>query len=432
MRTILITGTDNAGPEDWWSDPWIVQPWTDHGRITPPLDRANAISVENQYYEMAVLGQPDSIAFGLRSIHDAGWTHLPLMRETITWADLQGVSPPTVMPFLDTGWFVHAPGGPFDFANSVHLSWFWTDWLGPWFTMFPEHESGVLNPIHWERTSDGRILILVWSNHTGLNPHVCWNALDSLRDRMRAQGLEPAFIVHQNWRSDPRVERQVYGLHGWFDAAQSSWSIVQHSAGLRVGVTVPSFHDWRGSTIQPPRIIDGEHGDLLRRTLARFRDASCDYAVVESYSNIIETAGLYRDVSGSDTYLNVLRDHMALTSGVDPIPPAPTPPTVPGGRPMIAIANAPIFHPTTSITGWLTGELEGHAVKLTKPLLGNDPNDPMGSGGYYLSIQPDGSYQGRPSPGGAYETLTVNGADLVCAYQHAGADIVHVVPFKDL
>lgn len=331
MRTILITGTDNAGPQDWWADPWIDLPWTDGGRIAPPLDRANAVSVENQYYEMAVLGQPDSIAIGLRTIHDAGWEHLHLLRETIKWFDplvLQSPAP-TLTPFIDTGWFLHAPGGRFDFANPGHLAWFWTDWLKPWFGMFPEDPT-ARNPIRWERTPDGRLLIFLWTNHEAVNRHLSVNLLIDIQNRMAAQGLgAPAFILHTSWpESDVRVIGRALGIHDWFDAAVSSWSITDHAfTGLRVGVTVPSFHDWRGSTIQPPRVIDGEDGKLLERNLARFRAKACDYVFIESYSNLIEDAGLYRlEPDGNDTRLRYLREHMQITRGAAVPAPIPFPP----------------------------------------------------------------------------------------------------------
>jgi hypothetical protein len=88
---------------------------------------------------------------------------------------------------------------------------------------------------------------------------------------------------------------------------------------------------------------------------------------------------------------------------------------------MIAVTNATLFGPLP-ITGWLTGEFDGISVKLTEPL----------EGGPYLSVQPDGSYQGRTSGGGAYESFTKQGSDLVCHYQQDGLDVVHVVPFKEL
>jgi hypothetical protein len=92
---------------------------------------------------------------------------------------------------------------------------------------------------------------------------------------------------------------------------------------------------------------------------------------------------------------------------------------------MIAITNATLFG-AFPITGWLTGELDGSSVKLTKPLPGGE------TGGHYLSIQPGGEYEGRASGGGAYETFAKQGADLVCHYTHDGVEYVHVVPFKEL
>ena len=88
---------------------------------------------------------------------------------------------------------------------------------------------------------------------------------------------------------------------------------------------------------------------------------------------------------------------------------------------MIAVANATIFGPNP-ISGWLTGEFDGVSVKLEEEL----------EGGPYLSIQPDGTYQGRQSGGGAYESFVKRGGDLVCHYHHEGTHYVHVVPFKEL
>jgi hypothetical protein len=99
--------------------------------------------------------------------------------------------------------------------------------------------------------------------------------------------------------------------------------------------------------------------------------------------------------------------------------------TVPQEASMIALTNATLFGPIP-ITGWLTGDLEGDAVKLRFPLPGGD------GGGRYLSIQPGAEYEGRTTPGGAYETFSKQGSDLVCHYIHEGVEYVHVVPFKEL
>jgi hypothetical protein len=93
--------------------------------------------------------------------------------------------------------------------------------------------------------------------------------------------------------------------------------------------------------------------------------------------------------------------------------------------PTIAVTNATLFG-AFPITGWLSGEMDGNSVKLTKDLPGGD------GGGPYLSIQPGGEYEGRPSGGGAYESFSKQGSDLVCHYNHDGVEIVHVVPFKEL
>jgi hypothetical protein len=87
----------------------------------------------------------------------------------------------------------------------------------------------------------------------------------------------------------------------------------------------------------------------------------------------------------------------------------------------IALTNQTLFG-TRAITGWLTGDFDGTGVKLDVPL----------DGGAFLSIQPDGSYQGRAGVGGGYEMFKKQGSDLVCAYDQDGKLIVHVVPFKEL
>ena len=78
---------------------------------------------------------------------------------------------------------------------------------------------------------------------------------------------------------------------------------------------------------------------------------------------------------------------------------------------MIAITNATLFGPTP-ITGWLVGDFDGD--------LGQAHECRSTGGGPYLSIQPDGTYQGRPSGGGAYESFTKQGSDLVCPTSHDG------------
>ena len=87
----------------------------------------------------------------------------------------------------------------------------------------------------------------------------------------------------------------------------------------------------------------------------------------------------------------------------------------------IILTNQTLFG-TRAITGWLVGTFENDSVKLDKPL----------EGGAFLSIQPDGTYEGRAAVGGGYEIFKKRGSDLVCYYNHDGQDCVHVVPFKEL
>ena len=87
----------------------------------------------------------------------------------------------------------------------------------------------------------------------------------------------------------------------------------------------------------------------------------------------------------------------------------------------IALTNATLFGPTP-IDGWITGDYDGLSVHLDEEL----------DGGPYLSIQPDSTYAGRTSGGGAYESFAKQGSDLICTYTHDGVTCVHVVPFKEL
>jgi len=87
----------------------------------------------------------------------------------------------------------------------------------------------------------------------------------------------------------------------------------------------------------------------------------------------------------------------------------------------IALTDATLFGPI-QIMSWITGDFDGISVKLDKPL----------EGGPYLSIQPDSTYQGRESGGGAYESFKRQGSDLVCSYVHDGTTFVHVIPVKEL
>lgn len=316
MRTGLITGLDNEGPQDFWQDPWIRQPWTDGGRISPPLDRRNPTSVHNQWYEMAILGKPDFVAIGLRSTRDHAWPHVPLFR--LTYEDLNVDDElPALCPFIDTAGFDY--WNPFDFANPQHRDEFWHEWIAPYFTEFAEGRE-VRHPIAWEETSDGRAVLLFWTNDPGavkaVNPQCAHRLLIDIRERMIATGWgPPAFILHSHWVDhDPIVKDLAYGLHDWFDAAKTNWTVRWHQH-RGVGICVPSFHDWRG-TPQPHRVIDGEGGKRLERTLAGFRTMHADYVFIESYSNLIETAGLYRtEPDGDDTYLRILREHMELSRG---------------------------------------------------------------------------------------------------------------------
>ena len=320
MRTISIVGTDIHGPEDWWDTHHPEEnPWLDGGRLR--FDRAHDPSMHNQYYELAVLAEIDGMAIGLRGNRDPGFEHIPLFSRIIQdfFHDFEGRPTPTLMPFIDTvglGDLANyddpdaEPKQKFDFANDAHLERFWTDFLGPFYVMFPEGQGQ--NPISWERTPNDRPLILFWginadTGHGIVNQVYAARLLDRITEKMQGHGYgTPDFIVDHTWiQHVPALD--VYGVHAWFYPERNEpYSITRR--GSTVGLTVPGYIDPPGSS--STRRIDRRDGDTLRDALTVMRWVRADYVFIESFNNRTESAGLYRTDAWWTRELDTVREHI--------------------------------------------------------------------------------------------------------------------------
>lgn len=402
--------------------PWTEWFWTDGGRLSG--DRFDRATWENFYHEMTAIAHLPALAPMLRG-DEASNRVLDLFADVVqTTSHQSGSSHPTIVPCVDTAALGDRVDGPFDFASEAHCEIAWIMILEPCLRVFRDR---------LERTADGRVPIFWWSIQPWIGQgwqhrDQAQQLLNHVQKRMAQQGYGgPAMIVDQaSWP----LSATVWGKHTWFDAPSISHSVCTHN-GVTIGVCVPGFRNYTDGQRQIPR----RDGQTLLDGFNAAHAKNADYLLIEGFTDIEECAGPYRCEPGHvnswepiTKYLDIISAQIGPVVNTEPIPEPEPSPNV-GGKSMIAIANAPIFS-NRVITGWLTGEFDGTAVKLSKPLPGQDGK--LTSGGPYLSIQPDGSYQGRPSPGGGYEQMPRSGSDVVCSYQHEGVQYVHVVPYKEL
>lgn len=377
MRTLAIFGTDISGKQDWWD--WHYPEENPILDATHHFDRAHRPSMEHQYHDMANVAQFDALAIGCRGKEDAGFAHFPLWRDVMRAAKPRG---PTLLPWCDTGAMTdyhnyHVPDGqktPFDFAIPAHVAGYWTHVLGPYFETFTEG-GNYSNPIKWERTADGRIVIAFWGisssiGHGIRNQDNAQRLLDSIAQQMKEKGIgEPAFIIDDSWPAHIKAEFK----HGWFDPGKNRpWTITEFN-GKKTGVLVAGFHDPHDAP-HPHRTIDRRNGATLREGLAAMRSAKADIVLYESYNNRVESAGLYPTMAWGNLYLDIVREHMLLTrtTPVEPEPITPLPhPAIPEGATMIALAEMTSTGagPVTLYEDLIPGKVPGtHALILeTEP-----------------------------------------------------------------
>lgn len=325
MRTVFTVGT-GFDVNVVRRMPWVEPFWSDNGRLSG--DRFDPSTWHNIYFEAAVLARINCLAPVLRGVHDVGFRCVPLLRDVADAFDAgyaeAGYVPPTFVPFIDTnamGDVVSLPDQPipFDFANDSHLELIWNDMLEP-FLRVVEHRL--------ERTKNGRVLVAWWGLGPGvigqgkLNWASAQRLLDHLSNRMEETGFgRPDHIIDTSWPSSV----QAYGKHAWFHPPLG-WSVHYHN-GVTTGVAVPGFID----PSNPNRRVPREDGHQLRRALVAWRNAGVEYGFLEGFTDIEESAGFYRsDVWTPRTlYLDIVREHIGLTSQPAPSPEPVTPIPVP-------------------------------------------------------------------------------------------------------
>lgn len=413
MRTIAIIGTDIHGIEDWWLERTPEEnPTLAGGRLR--FDRAHEPSMKNQYLELAEIAEVDGIAVGLRSLHDTdAVAHMPLFSRVVQeWdpARLHGRPAPTMMPFIDTvglmnlvrrDWTDGETPVKFDYANPEHVARFWPEYLKVFYDTFPEQQDGAPNPIAYERTPDGRPLMLFWGvKHSyddgqgTTNEAQAQRLLDHITEHMVTSGYgQPAFIVDVTWLEAVNGI-EVHGYHAWHDpsgkdakgnllpAVARAHSIRTHK-GVTVGLTVPGFYD------PPPgtRRTERNNGETLRGTLAAMRKARADYVFIESYNNRTECAGLYRTDAWGTRELDTVRAHIRHTKGES----------------MIAVSKDPLIE-FVAHEQLLPGcEAETFALRWPNP-----------NSDTVLSLQPDGTLETRPATAiGPWESAKKKDGKLV-------------------
>lgn len=375
MRTIFIYGTDIHGPEDWWAKyDWVEKPWTDNGRLKWTMsDRA---TMDHLMYQAAGIAGIDSLAILLRGARGSGFATPELKASIEDYAGPFVDKPPTICPFIDTGALsaiTAYEGGTetaFDFGNQQHLDWFWTYFLKPYFDQFPEGAKAK-NPIKYERSKNGRIVVVFWSiNPQGrepaagvVNQQLAGRLLDKITVRMIDAGLStPDCIVDRSWVE--RAPVRPFAVHNWFNAAEHTAYSVRRYNGITTGVAVPGFH----VPTQPGWVIPRNGGQTLRDALAAMREAKADYVLLESLTNVSESAmfGMSEATDPPTLCLDIVREH--IHPGVPapapvPVPPPPAPPVAP---------LAPDTVPVVPIVGTLTG------LRLNGGAIGVDPKDGPG------------------------------------------------------
>ncbi len=388
MRTIAIIGTDWEG-----ADPnWIRQPFTDGGRLQ--FDRRRLEDWDNVFYELHELAGLPTLAVGIRGIYDTGSVQsLPVAKE----AYLSRPSRPTLLPWFDTVGLpdIAGPPGmahPFDFGNPDHIRWGWERFASTFFHAFGD--------LPLERTANGKLLVGWWgietpTGHGFRNQHLAQRLLDYVDSQLIIFGLGPAdHLVDQSWAALV-PDLRAHAVHDWFNPWGSiprPWSTRTYR-GVTTGVVVPSFYH----RIEP---LDGE---TLRQGLSVCRDAGAHYVLIEGGTNFQEAAELMRDSTGDARKLNVVLQHIQLTT--------PVPPEVP----VSAVSQTPLF-------------LFNHAAVIPlsngqKALRWNQTTQQVDAGSSRVfSLQPNGTIQDRPDTAiGAWESGTVEGDRLIFRVEQARA-----------
>lgn len=332
MRTFLILGTGITKRETWWdAESWAEKPlpqlsWDIHQRDT----------TDSLVEEAAGIAGVSGWAILLRGYHDAGFRSAALKTSILNYTGpLATGTFPALLPWIDTGALSSiakdATGKEvaFDFASDVHCDAFWFDFLKPFYDQFPEG-----GRIRHERSTRGRRLIAWWGIDSGIgadgkpwpgqgivNQHLAQRLIDRINMHAGNAGLgELDDIVDTTWRKHaPGLS--VHAVHDWFSAigARGAYSIRTH-AGIVTGAAVPGFHDPPLAPL-PHRVIERRGGQTLRDALKAFRDAKCDYVLLEGHTDDTESAGFYRSSawSPSTRELDSIREHILMA---DPLPKA--------------------------------------------------------------------------------------------------------------
>ena len=324
MRTYLILGTGVDGRGRWGAPPLPGLAWNIHDRPTTDslVEEAAGIAGVNAWLVL------------LRGKHDTGFLSEALMASILAY---RGPLPtggfPALAPWIDTGAIssrardANGKEVAFDFANDTHLETFCSEFLMPFWTRFPEG-----GRIRHERSKNGRRLITWWGIDSGgvgtpavwpgqgiINQHLCQRLLDRISVHMVRAGLgEPDHIVDTTWlKHAPGLN--VHAFHSWFTAAPppnregtGAYSISRHN-GIVTGCACPGF---QVKDYQP--IVPRNDGATARAAFKAFRDAGCDYVLLEGHTDDIEDAGWYRSSAWSPPtlYLDIIREHIQMA---DPI-----------------------------------------------------------------------------------------------------------------
>jgi hypothetical protein len=420
-RLITIVGTDLTGPQEWWK--------THYPEENPPIDdthhfdRMHGPSMEHQYLEIADWAQFDGIAVGLRDWQNDASTHMRILRASIreTLRAVKKRPAPTILPWFDTGAITDyhnygVPEGqetPFDFANPAHVAGVWPNTFGPFFETFSEG-GPYANPIQWERTPDGRVLIAAWGinpmGHGVINQQYAQRLLDDITTQMAKKHYgAPAFLLDTSWRERaPNIT--PYAEHGWFDGAGTPYTI-RTFKGVTAGVLVAGFQDpWNAP--KPWRRIDRRGGKTYSIGLKAMRDAKADIVLYESYNNRVEGAGLYSNATWGTTYLDLTRAFQETNAPapIEPIPPHPEP--IPGGHMRLAVTTEPLLQ-------WKTGVLvpsgisaDRYGMRWTQPTDTTKAGYPDPTSKKFLCLNPDGRTEAKDTIGD-WEASQPIGADDV-------------------
>jgi hypothetical protein len=217
-----------------------------------------------------------------------------------------------------------------DNSTGVTNHWqevWWLRFIKPWFDTIPQNMWFLEN---------GKPRLEFWGlgNKTTNQQGNCSPMLNYISTQMQASyGMTPAFVGACGQDTTFATNPLVIGNNPWFTPPSSPFrysttSGTNYTAGTVVpGFIDPGFYTVGGANYQNyNRVIrrnkidgTGVNGDTFKGALDAAISANCHFNLIEGWTNVIESAGVYRDYTSHmntwdypNQYINLLRPYTDL------------------------------------------------------------------------------------------------------------------------